>query len=185
MPKYRHKTFPLSVYFKAASSFAALIRAVSWNGFLKVDRCVVKNWEKMPSILFSYSNNFYISMALRNWDLFNEIRALMGQILSNTITKTTQYMMRFRKPWLRVKSVNFDFSAKSSSTDYNESNNSTRKSLAHIGSKKSLVELEVPKISFFIFSHFSLYWKVCFSPWAMDSVKSSSTDYKESYKPNL
>ncbi len=37
--------------------------------------------------------------------------------------------MRFKKPWLRVKWVNFDFSAKSSSTDYNESNKPTLKSL--------------------------------------------------------
>ncbi len=49
----------------------------------------------------------------------------------------------FVRPW--VKLVNFDFSAKSSSTDYNESNKPTSKSLAHIGSEKSLVELEVQK----------------------------------------
>ncbi len=55
------------------------------------------------------------------------------------------YVMRFRKPWLRVKLGNFDFSAKLSSTDYNESNKPTPKSLAHIGSEKSLVELGVPK----------------------------------------
>ncbi len=63
-------------------------------------------------------------------------------------------MMRFRKPWLRVKSVNFDFSAKSLSNDYNESNKPTLKYLAHIGSEKSLVELGVPKNEL---SHFSLY----------------------------
>ncbi len=34
--------------------------------------------------------------------------------------------MCFRKPWLRVESVNFDFSGKSSSTNYNESNKPTR-----------------------------------------------------------
>ncbi len=59
-------------------------------------------------------------------------------------------MVRFRKPWLRVKAVNFDFSAKSSSTDYNKSNKPNLKSLAHIGPEKSLVEfglveLGVPK----------------------------------------
>ncbi len=48
--------------------------------------------------------------------------------------------MRFRKPWLRVKCVNFDFSTKSSSTDYNESNKPTPKSLALIGAEKLLVE---------------------------------------------
>ncbi len=34
------------------------------------------------------------------------------------------------------------------------------------------------------FSLFSAYWKVYFSPWAMGSVKSSSTDNNESNKPN-
>ncbi len=56
--------------------------------------------------------------------------------------------MRFRKPWLRMKSVNFDFSAKSSSTVYNGSNKPTpksRKSLAHIGSEKLFIGLGVPK----------------------------------------
>ncbi len=38
--------------------------------------------------------------------------------------------MRLRKPWLRVKLVNFDFSAKSSSTDYNKSNKPSPKSLS-------------------------------------------------------
>ncbi len=61
------------------------------------------------------------------------------------------YAMRFRKPCLRVKLVNFDFSAKSSSTDYNELNKPTLKSLAHIGSEKSLVEVGVPKNEFFHF----------------------------------
>ncbi len=37
--------------------------------------------------------------------------------------------------------VNFDSSAKSSSTGYNESNKPNPKSSAHIGSEKSLVEL--------------------------------------------
>ncbi len=41
-------------------------------------------------------------------------------------------MMRFRKPWPQLKSVNFDFCAKSSSTDYNESNKPTPKSLARM-----------------------------------------------------
>ncbi len=42
-------------------------------------------------------------------------------------------------------------SIKSSSIDYNESNKSHSKSLAHIGSAKSLVELGVPKMNFFTF----------------------------------
>ncbi len=62
--------------------------------------------------------------------------------------------MGCRKPWLRVKSVNFDFSAKSSSTDYNKSNKPTLKSLTRIGFKKSLVELEVPKNELFYFFTF-------------------------------
>ncbi len=57
-------------------------------------------------------------------------------------------MMRFRKPWIWVKSVNFDLSAKSSNTDFNELNKPTLKFLAHIGSEKSPVELEVPKNEF-------------------------------------
>ncbi len=72
--------------------------------------------------------------------------------------------MRFRKPWLRVKSVKFDFSSKSSSADNNESSKPTPKSPAHIGSEKLLVELEIPKNELFHFSHFSLYRKVFFSP---------------------
>ncbi len=61
-------------------------------------------------------------------------------------------MIRFRKPWLRVESINFDLSAKSSSTDYNESNKPTAMSLARIGSEKSLVEFGLQKMSFFTFS---------------------------------
>ncbi len=86
--------------------------------------------------------------------------------------------------WLRMKSINFDFSAKSSSTDYNELNKPTPMSLAHIGFEKSLVELGVPKIELLHFFHFSLNWKIYFSPRAMGRVKSSSTDHKESNKPN-
>ncbi len=92
--------------------------------------------------------------------------------------------MRFRKPWLGVKSFNFNFSAESSRTDHNKLNKPTPKNLAHMGSEKSLVEHGVPKTVLFPFSHFSLYWKVYFSLWAIDSVKSSSTDYNESNKPN-
>ncbi len=57
------------------------------------------------------------------------------------------------KPWLSVKSVNFDFSAKLLSTHYNESNKPTPKSLAHTGSEKSLVELGVPKKELFHIFH--------------------------------
>ncbi len=64
--------------------------------------------------------------------------------------------MHFRKP-RRVKLVNFDFRAKSSSTDYNDWNKPTLKSIAYIRSEKLLVEFEVPKISYFTFSNFSLY----------------------------
>ncbi len=48
-----------------------------------------------------------------------------------------------------MKSVNFDFSAKLSSTDYNKSNKPTLKCLAHTGSEKLLVELGVPKKKLF------------------------------------
>ncbi len=72
--------------------------------------------------------------------------------------------MRFRKPWLRVKLVNFDFEAKLSSTDHNELNKPTLKSRAHIGSEKSLVERGVPKnelLHFFPF--FSLLKSLLFT----------------------
>ncbi len=90
--------------------------------------------------------------------------------------------MRFRKQWLGVKSVNFDFSAKSSSSDYSESNNSTRKSLAHYGVWEIACWTWSSKN--WGFSYFSFYWKVYFSPWAMSNVKSSSTDFNELYKSN-
>ncbi len=59
-------------------------------------------------------------------------------LLNDEVTNVD--VMRFRKPRLGVKSDNFDFSAKSSSTDHNESSKPTPKSLAHIGSEKSLVQ---------------------------------------------
>ncbi len=81
-------------------------------------------------------------------------------------------MMRFRKPWFRVKLIDFDFSAKLLSSDYNESNKSNTKFLACIRSEKSLVELRVPITGLFhFFLHFSLYSTVYFSPRAMVSVK--------------
>ncbi len=77
-------------------------------------------------------------------------------------------MWCFRKPWLRVKSVNFDFSAKLSSNIYNESDKPNSKSLAPVGFKKSLVELEFQKISFFTFFIFFSLLKSSFfhtNPW--------------------
>ncbi len=59
-----------------------------------------------------------------------------------------------------MKSVNFDFYAKSSNTDYNASNKPTPKSLAHIGSEKSLVEFEVPKNELFHFFKFFALLKI-------------------------
>ncbi len=50
-----------------------------------------------------------------------------------------------------MKLVNFDFSAKLSSTDYNESNKLILKSVAHMGSEKSDVKLGVPKNELFLF----------------------------------
>ncbi len=70
--------------------------------------------------------------------------------------------MRFRKPRLRVKFVNFDFSAKSSRTDYDESNKPNLKTLAHIESEKSLVELGVPKNELFHFFTFFVLLKSLF-----------------------
>ncbi len=70
--------------------------------------------------------------------------------------------MRFRKPWFRVKSVNFDFSAKLLSTGYKESNKPTPKSLARTGTEKSLVELKVPKNNLFNFLTFFAQLKSLF-----------------------
>ncbi len=59
---------------------------------------------------------------------------------------------------------------KSSSSDYNESNKSNSKSLAYIGSKKSLVVRGVPKNEFFHFFYiFRSTEKFTFSPTAMVS----------------
>ncbi len=72
--------------------------------------------------------------------------------------------MCFRKLWLLVKLVNFNFSAKSSSTDYNESNKPTPKSLAYIGSEKSFVELGVLKNKlFYFFTFFALLKSLLFT----------------------
>ncbi len=72
------------------------------------------------------------------------------------------YVIRFRRPRPRAKSVNFDFSAKSASTDYKESNKPTAKSLAHVGSEKSLVELGVPKSELFHLFTFFILLKLVF-----------------------
>ncbi len=52
--------------------------------------------------------------------------------------------MCFKKPWRGVKSIYFDFNAKSSNTDY-EPNKPNPKFPAHAGFEKSLVEFIVPK----------------------------------------
>ncbi len=93
--------------------------------------------------------------------------------------------MRFRKPWLRVRAVNFDFSAKSSHNDYNKSNKWTSKFPAHIESKKLLVEFGVLRIEIFHFSIFFALLKGLLFPSTMCSLKLSITDYNESNKPNL
>ncbi len=59
----------------------------------------------------------------------------------------------FRKPWLRVKSVNSDFSARSSNIDYNKSNKPNPKFLTHIESEKLLVELGVSRNELSHFFH--------------------------------
>ncbi len=92
------------------------------------------------------------------------------------------YVMRFRKLWLRVKLVNFDFSAKLPSTDYNESNKPTLKSLSHIGSEKSLLELGVTKNELLTFSHFSLYYGTSDSLWSSTLPKIRIISKKASNK---
>ncbi len=52
------------------------------------------------------------------------------------------------------------------------------------GLRNCSLNLEFQKMNFFTCSHFLLCWKVYFSPWATDCVKSSSTNYNESNKPN-
>ncbi len=75
--------------------------------------------------------------------------------------------MRFKRPWLRVKSVTSDFSAELSSTDYNELSKPTPKSLAHIGSEKSLVELGVPKNELFHFFYSTEKFTFPPEPWVV------------------
>ncbi len=80
------------------------------------------------------------------------------------------YVMRFRKPWLRVKLVDFDFSAKLLSSDYNESNKPNIKFLTRIRSEKSLVELSVPiteLFHFFYIFHFTQKFTFHSEPWLM------------------
>ncbi len=77
--------------------------------------------------------------------------------------------MHFRKLWLRVKSVNFDFSAKSASTDYTQSNKPTLKFLAHVGSEKSLVELGVPKNELFHIFRSTEEFTFYPEPWVMQN----------------
>ncbi len=69
----------------------------------------------------------------------------------------------------RGKIINFDFTAKSSSTDCNESNKQTTKSLVRIVSEKLLVELGIPKNELFHFFTFFALLKVYLSPSAMGS----------------
>ncbi len=93
------------------------------------------------------------------------------------------HVMRFKKPWLRVESVNFDFSSK-----YQVLIITNRISQSRSASLYRVWEISCwtwsSKKWAFSLSHFLLYWKVYFSPWAMGSVKSSSTDYNESNEPN-
>ncbi len=95
-----------------------------------------------------------------------------------------KYAMRFRKSWLRVKSVNFDFSANCQVLII-MSRISQPWSLQLIyGLRNRSLNSEFRKMSFLTFSHFLIYWKVFFLSWIMGSVKSSSTDYNKSNKPN-
>ncbi len=138
--------------------FSILIWSINRNRILK-------NWKK---------NRFFESLfnQLSKNQLKIDITIFAPAKASILFLKEHVWCVLGNQGWLRMKWVNFDFSAKSSPTDYNESNKPTLKSLAHIGSEKSLVELGIPKMSFFTFSHFSFYRKVYFSPWAMGWVKS-------------
>ncbi len=84
-----------------------------------------------------------------------------------------------------MKSVNFDFSAKLSSGDYDESYEPNPKSLARAGSEKSLVELEYKKMSFFTFFRILLSTKkLTFHPKPRLVQNHRVTDYNELNKPN-
>ncbi len=103
--------------------------------------------EKGRENLYEVLGKFYFKLD----NILNKICEILEQYLKTGILVN---VMCFRKLQLRVKLVNFDFSAKSSITDYNESNNSTWKSLPHMRSVKSLIELEVPKNQLFHFFTF-------------------------------
>ncbi len=72
----------------------------------------------------------------RTYTTTKHIKTLLLRSRVKTYNKS---VMCFRKPWLRVKLINFDFSAKLSSTDYKESNKLNPKSLAHIGSEELVI----------------------------------------------
>ncbi len=78
----------------------------------------------------NFKNNFGIPFQTESGSIFKNQKCI--------------YAMRFWKPRLRVKLVNFDYSAKLLSAD-NESNKPNRKSIPHIGFEKSLVDLGVPR----------------------------------------
>ncbi len=82
-----------------------------------------------------------------------------------------------------MKLIDFDFNAKSSSSD-NELNEPNMKSLTRIRSEKLLVKLRVPKMELFHFFYIFCS-KVHFSPRAMVSAKLSSISYTKSNEPTL
>ncbi len=80
-------------------------------------------------------------------------RSFSNRLIENDrslIFDRNHYVMYFRKPWLKVKSVSFDFTVKLSSTDYNKSNKPNLKDVAHIDTNLSNNDM-------FNFFRFSLY----------------------------
>ncbi len=59
--------------------------------------------------------------------------------------------MRFRKPWLWVKSISFNFSAKSSSTDYMESNKPKPEVRSSCEIREIILNFRFQKVAFFTF----------------------------------
>ncbi len=137
-------------YFRHFRVFRKIFRTKS---FRKISKIILENFWKLIEIYLEVTRNIIelLRIILKNFKKVSKnFDNYCGEFWEFFIT----FVIRFRRPWLRVKSVNFDFNAKSSSTEYNESNKPIPKSLAHKGSEKSLLQLGVPKNELFLFFTF-------------------------------
>ncbi len=142
-------------YLRIKISFKWKLKRKIWTFFW------YKACTKTPKIRSKFlSDGLACCLTLINQQLMDQSTQCMRQLplarVSNALPEQKQpytasvlpcfkCVPAFRKLWLRVKSVNFDFSAKLSSTDYNESNKPNLKYLSQIESQKLLVELGAPK----------------------------------------